>query len=217
MVVLNVVDGSVRKGRRCDVMRAIASANSFAVSAALELAVDAKLEVPECVLRRRFSRLDQPLSVRLRAAVALANSDDFRGRMLVRRSLEDVCQAAETASRAGCCDADDREFVLRHLRAVLGKDAIPLFVKELSQVGDIPSVEQGLAGFGSSAVPALKQAMTSDNWLTRVRAAQILGTIGPDAGDAIQVLQRASKDPDPEIRKSAIMALRRIQAKGHAK
>jgi HEAT repeat protein len=70
----------------------------------------------------------------------------------------------------------------------------------------------------ASAVPDLVTALKSDfpndgtaSSMLRKYAAEALGNIGPKASAAIPDLRKALKDPDPEVRRNAESALKKIE------
>jgi HEAT repeat protein len=66
---------------------------------------------------------------------------------------------------------------------------------------------------GAPTVPSLVEARTADDIIVGVRAAEVLGRIGPDAVDAAPALENTLEDPDAEVRREARKALERIPSK----
>ncbi len=62
-----------------------------------------------------------------------------------------------------------------------------------------------------TAVPALSQAVEDPNQVVRVMASQSLGLFGRRATNALPVLERASSDPDAQVRNIAATAIKRIK------
>lgn len=60
-------------------------------------------------------------------------------------------------------------------------------------------------------IPEMILQLTSTSLKTRQDAAQRLGTIGPDAKDAITALEAATSDPNPDVQKAAKEALQRVR------
>ena len=58
------------------------------------------------------------------------------------------------------------------------------------------------------AIPALIELLRADNGA--VPAAEALGRIGPAAHEAIPALRDGAKNPNPEVRRAAIEALRKV-------
>lgn len=58
-----------------------------------------------------------------------------------------------------------------------------------------------------TAVPKLTQALTHERPLVRVKAAEALAQIGPEAAPAVPALKQALEDEDPEVRIAALDAL----------
>ena len=75
------------------------------------------------------------------------------------------------------------------------------------------SAAYALAQAGPAAVPALIQALKSDNSRARIGAIDALRDIGNDARPAVAVLKEALKDPDPGVQVSAALALQKIEGK----
>jgi HEAT repeat protein len=71
-------------------------------------------------------------------------------------------------------------------------------------------VARALAGIGVRALPALRQALDSDSFHVRCRAAEGLALLGPDARPATADLIECLKDPTPGIRVAAAKAIAEI-------
>lgn len=84
---------------------------------------------------------------------------------------------------------------------------IPQLKKVLDQANaeTVSRALDALATLGKPAVPRLIAAMEHDE--VRMRAAMILGRIGPEAEEAIPALTEALKDPRSEVRREAVFAL----------
>lgn len=67
-----------------------------------------------------------------------------------------------------------------------------------------------LGRIGPPAIPALIQALRSQDPLVRRKSAEVLARMGSDAKDAVPDLIRLLDDPDPLIRKTAARTLGRI-------
>jgi HEAT repeat protein len=87
------------------------------------------------------------------------------------------------------------------------KVAIPLFIKlmEDSDPGVRTRVLNGIAEVGAEAMPGLIEALKNDK--AAFWACVILRRIGPAAKDAAPALAAKLKDPNPEIRREAVLAL----------
>lgn len=70
-----------------------------------------------------------------------------------------------------------------------------------------------LARAGRPVVPALVDALKSDDLKVRVGAASALSDIGSEATPAVPALKEALKDPDPRVKLGAALALQRIEGK----
>ena len=64
---------------------------------------------------------------------------------------------------------------------------------------------------GKPAVPALIVALKEGNKSVRNQVILVLTEIGPDAKEAIPLLQEAAKDADKDISRAAQNALKKIQ------
>ena len=81
---------------------------------------------------------------------------------------------------------------------------------------DIPAVH-GLSAIGETAVPALIDVLQDNrgSWRRRCAAAAVLGNIGPQAEEAVEMLATAVRDDDQWVRRNAIEALGRISQCPH--
>jgi len=70
-----------------------------------------------------------------------------------------------------------------------------------------------LAKIGTPALPALTQALQSENVIMRKNAAFALGEMGKDAHTAIPALVRLKQDPDTSVRWIAEHALKKIEGR----
>ena len=86
--------------------------------------------------------------------------------------------------------------------------SVPL--KPLEHLTEQETAADALGRIGAPAVPALMQALQSADVQVRVKAADVLGRMGPDANDAVPELIRLLDDPDERVRKTATRALGRI-------
>ncbi|WP_329496107.1 HEAT repeat domain-containing protein [Kitasatospora herbaricolor] len=109
---------------------------------------------------------------------------------------------------------DPDEAVARKARWALGRIKEPRAVPHLlALLGEQDSEERNaltddVAAFGSAAVPALVEALGSDDHGVRRHAADVLCYIGhPDAEDAAEALGAAVADPESPVAMAALMAL----------
>lgn len=72
------------------------------------------------------------------------------------------------------------------------------------------TVSDALRRIGSAAVPALVRSLKSTDPDVRLRAAEILGRMGPEAKESVPDLIERLGDDDPRVRKMAIRALGQI-------
>jgi hypothetical protein len=86
--------------------------------------------------------------------------------------------------------------------------SVPL--KPLEHLTEQETAADALGRIGAPAVPALMEALQSSDVQVRVKAADVLGRMGPDANDAVPELIRLLDDPDERVRKTATRALGRI-------
>jgi HEAT repeat protein len=86
--------------------------------------------------------------------------------------------------------------------------SVPL--KPLEHLTEQETAADALGRIGAPAVPALMEALQSSDVQVRVKAADVLGRMGPDANDAVPALIRLLDDPDERVRKTATRALGRI-------
>lgn len=109
---------------------------------------------------------------------------------------------------------DGDEAVARKARWALGRirepRAVPHLVALLGGQGleERNALTDDVAAFGSAAVPALVEALGSDDQVVRRHAADILCYIGhPDAEHAAEALGAAVADPESQVAMAALMAL----------
>ncbi|MDQ7778223.1 MAG: HEAT repeat domain-containing protein [Planctomycetota bacterium] len=76
-------------------------------------------------------------------------------------------------------------------------------------------VEESIVAFGEPAIPALLEALRSDNAKVRESAASAFRKMGPVAASAVEALTEArDNDPDDGVRREAKRALERILERG---
>ncbi len=98
-----------------------------------------------------------------------------------------------------------------------GEAAIPAMIdllksKDAAVLESVMESLQRHRGKAKGAAPALIDVLQNGGDHLRAQAAQTLGQIGPDAGVAVDALKEATaKDPNPEVRRQAVLALRLIQ------
>src|SRR5262249_41371812 len=68
--------------------------------------------------------------------------------------------------------------------------------------------EPGIKGWTRIGMPFVLEALTNSDWQVRLRAANLLGQMGPEAGCALPALHKARDDP--KIRTAVEEALLRI-------
>lgn len=109
---------------------------------------------------------------------------------------------------------DTDEAVARKARWALGRiqepQAVPHLVALLGQhdLEERNALTGDVAAFGAAAVPALVEALGSDDDVVRRHAADILCYIGhPDAETATEALGAAVEDPEAQVALAALMAL----------
>jgi len=112
--------------------------------------------------------------------------------------------------------------------AAIGPDAepaIPALVAAVKRGAGLPSgvgrnesilpwlASEALAAIGPPAVPALVELLAHDDPYVRRRAANALGSMGPQAKDAVPSLAKAAEDADQDVSNAARRALERIEGK----
>jgi HEAT repeat protein len=117
--------------------------------------------------------------------------------------------APELASLLTDPDETVRRQTVQALRAIRPGPQVmlPLLTKLLedSDPGVQMRILQSMAEAGPAAVPGLIEALKNDK--TTYWACIVLREIGPDAKDAAPALAEKLKDPRPEIRREAVLAL----------
>jgi HEAT repeat protein len=121
---------------------------------------------------------------------------------LIRRTLQD--QAAEPAEKQAALKAT----------AILGAraaEALPDVVAVLQEPDYAPEAALALSFMGSPAVPALQDAVNSNNEIVRREALRALGKLRERASIdpklVVPLLLRAIDDPDPSVRHVAVTYL----------
>ncbi len=149
--------------------------------------------------------VDQEVCLRKAAAEALAwcgkNETDVVPALLTA-TLSDTNEEVRQAAQAG----------LDHMRLSHEK-AIRLCSRQL---GDSAYAEAALRKSGEPAVPALMEALGTDEPATRVKAARTLGCLGEVAAAAAPALTAALQDDDPEVRLAAAKGLWSVTKKAGA-
>jgi HEAT repeat protein len=146
------------------------------------------------------------LNARSSAAFALAKfGTDARPAM---KPLLDMMRENEDKLREGA----------RQAIVAIGPDAVPgliALVKD-KELREKRPTSYSLAGFalvkiGKPAVAELADALKDPELFVRIRAADLLGLIGPDAADAVPQLTDATEDPDKGVSRAASEALKKIK------
>jgi hypothetical protein len=83
-------------------------------------------------------------------------------------------------------------------------------VKPFSQWTEEDTAADALGRIGPAAVPALAEALKSEDADVRLKAVQVLARMGSDAKEAVPDLVVLLDDPDERIRKAATRTLGRI-------
>ena len=83
-------------------------------------------------------------------------------------------------------------------------------VKPLSDWTEKDTAADALGRIGPPAVPALMQALHSEDAEVRLKAVEVLARMGPDARESVPDLVALLDDPDDRIRKAATRTLGRI-------
>jgi HEAT repeat protein len=93
-----------------------------------------------------------------------------------------------------------------------GKKVIPFLIGEFKSRENHRASKRALARMGTPAVPYLVEGLQNNpNPRIRQYCAITLGKIGFNAKSAIQALNKACEDTDPEVKRAATMALTRIR------
>jgi HEAT repeats len=83
-------------------------------------------------------------------------------------------------------------------------------LKPFAQWTEKDTAADALGRIGPAAVPALRQALQSEDADVRLKAVQVLARMGSDAKDAVPDLVVLLDDPDERIRKATTRTLGRI-------
>ncbi len=151
------------------------------------------------------------------ALTGLLKSDSAHTRAYAARALATIGAPAKDATEGLIALLGDSDPVVRRqaLAAITAirpgpKVTVPLFAKLMqdSDPGIRLRVMQAVADAKGAAVPALIEALKNKS--AAYWACLILRDIGPDAVGAVPALVEKLKDPDPEIRREAVLALAAI-------
>jgi HEAT repeat protein/outer membrane protein assembly factor BamB len=94
------------------------------------------------------------------------------------------------------------------------KDDLPLLIRGIKALPfNVRSrASKAIVAIGKPAVPDLVKLLATDDMYSRETVVITLGKIGPDAKAALMLLQKIAKsDIEPDIRKAAVEAIRKIQ------
>lgn len=197
---VSIETGVVRKAGAAEIRRALGFPDPNAAALAIDLAREEKIDGVTELLVRALADSATTLRVRLRAAAALAEWKDLRGKP--------VLVAAAATPRPATVEKADYEFALEHLPAVLGLDAVPSL--EAAMRGDsADGWSAGMNGFvalGEPAVAALLAMLTEAGQSNDYRggAAHALGRIG--SGSSLAGLVAAISDPNEYVANAAANA-----------
>jgi hypothetical protein len=137
-----------------------------------------------------------------------------------------VVAAAAATRPSGAAAPGDLQGLIRQLRGshvaqreqaalaigkmgVAGKEAVPVLIgalKEKVRLGN-KAIPDALAAIGPDSVPALLEAMKSDDPYTRSEAITAIRLLGPKAKDAVPALVRALDDANRAVQVNVCMAL----------
>jgi len=111
--------------------------------------------------------------------------------------------------------ADENDHVRHYSAAILGKMGRPAIPALKSAICDRNMIRSSsgsiaLSKMGVAAIPTLMETLHDNNPHVRIFAASALGRIGPSAKDAINELNKASKDPDESVSEAAAHAIAAI-------
>jgi len=137
-------DGGVSEGTDADIVRALALPYPAARTLALELAAERRIGAAKYAAAALLEDRTKPLTIRLRAAVALAALGDLRGKDLLVKSADAERALAEDPAA---------EYAVAHLPSVLGEKAIPLLAEHMRE--GVAEAKSGFYALGHRAVPAL--------------------------------------------------------------
>ena len=127
--------------------------------------------------------------------------------------------ALSSLAALGCNKAADSQLPtaeeareIRERAGVVRRDAAPperrTRLIRLPTAGD--AAADALARIGKSALPALIEALESENAPTRARAVRAIGMMEESDPQAIKALSTALRDPDASVREQAARALGHI-------
>jgi hypothetical protein len=198
---VSIETGVVRKAGAAEIRRALRFADPQAAALAIDLARELALDGVEDALAATLTDEHARLRLRVRAAAALAERKDLRGRA--------VLVAAAATPKPATVEKADYEFALEHLPAVLGLDAVPL-LQAAMRGESADGWSAGMNGFvalGEPAVAALLAMLTEAGQSSDYRggAAHALGRMGSKA--SIAGLVAALADPQEYVANAAANAV----------
>jgi hypothetical protein len=189
LVTVNMTSGEVRPGGVELIDRAIREHNANAITDALQLATQYRLEGSRQAWPEILSNQSMPLGVRLRTAVLLASFGDKRGADLVRTTA--LMNDGEVAP-------GPRYYAVEHLPDLLGDGAAPIIcdcVRRSEYGGGVPEWDAMRKVSAEAAIPELRKLMERRESISSQLFATGCGSIwGPAAKalvpDLIRVLER---------------------------
>ncbi|MCZ6601638.1 MAG: HEAT repeat domain-containing protein [Planctomycetota bacterium] len=210
ITVVDFETGRVTPGGSREVLDAIASNDPALIQPALEATTMMRLGGLEDTLGNLLTDEEQPYSIRLRAAVALAVRGDRSGVDLVART------AQKPPPLPGGQEVWD--YALLHLPDVLGEEALPILrdmMRTRPGTAQAP-VASAFIRLGEAGVPTLIDLMgDGEEGLVRRAAASCLGQVG--SKNALPALLDAAADDNVSLAAAALGAAIRIGGEEIAK
>src|SRR5579883_219844 len=153
----------------------------------------------------------QPLAARVEAARTI-------GKLGARAAVAVPDLVVVLDRLRGSEQAPLQEAIIEYLGQIgaAARTALPSLAKATARTADIDlairqSTELILLGSDSENIDLLTQQLVSRDPSTRLRAAKALGDLGPAAKNAIPALMTILGDPDGDVRRATIAAIRIIQ------
>jgi hypothetical protein len=195
MLTVGFTSGTVRKAGAEVIDRAITERNPGGLWSAIDLAEERKLTGSKTAWPGILEDETLSLRIRLQAAVLLATVGDRRGAPLL--STTAVMGAGERA--AGHPDAEHASqlgYAIEHLPDLLGDKALPMLRMTLVKAGHFAAHDHAFKMLGRGSVPTLVSILDDDRAFdAQLDAASCLGSLGPEAEEAVPALIRALHKP----------------------
>lgn len=195
---------------------ALALGTSTDPAAAPAILTVLRAEMPGCGVHEDLTWATvQHIDETLPDVLAMLTDDDPAIRRTGAHVLSKVADPTHLDALIPLVADDDVDVALKAYRAVAhtGEGQADKALRALAgRLGDGDALQRdalttALAGFGADAVPALVEALASDDRAVREHAVDALGHLGTEADAAATDLAKVATDEDADLRLAAVSAL----------